>query len=376
MDATSSDSGGAGAVSGVSKTAPKPGFRAHAAAPPPAPRVHAPPPSASPARGPPRINLGTKPTSVSPALVEDDLEMSYPPPTEHGCTALDIAYYFHPSTHWTEAWYSKPKGLPTPLQNEGRVRWRANTSWVGTTQTLYAGFLFADLSICWFSVTYDKVTPADPNDAAAVQRHAEYLPRPAPMDGAALRAAHDTYGEIVAAFAESFAGTGRFCARGECWDLANEALAHAARLLPAAPPVGSIARTHGHLIFKGTPRAGRWYGGDDRVRRGDVVEWRLARLDLPRGAYASFGNPDHTAVITADAVPTRTPVHGGALHPSELVQLEVVEQGVDSPPVKKTYPLAGFKDGEVWIYRPVGMQAYVGAELAPTPPAGVRTLTL
>lgn len=64
-----------------------------------------------------------------------------------------------------------------------------------------------------------------------------------------------------------------------CWDMANEALLECAKHgLP--PPVTSINRTHGHLIFEGKAwgkgpdqQTGRWRGGDNSVRRGDIVEW-------------------------------------------------------------------------------------------------------
>jgi hypothetical protein len=44
------------------------------------------------------------------------------------------------------------------------------------------------------------------------------------MDKVALLEEHEICGETITAFAESFLGTGQFCAREECWDLADQAL--------------------------------------------------------------------------------------------------------------------------------------------------------
>lgn len=61
--------------------------------------------------------------------------------------------------------------------------------------------------------------------------------------------------------------------------MANEALL-ACTQYDVPTPTRSINRTHGHLIFEGRAwgkrpeeQIGRWRGGDDRIRRGDIVEW-------------------------------------------------------------------------------------------------------
>lgn len=59
--------------------------------------------------------------------------------------------------------------------------------------------------------------------------------------------------------------------KGECWDMASEALASVTDL---PPPVPSIARTHGHLIFCGSAKSkdvkrdqrGRWRGVGAHLR--------------------------------------------------------------------------------------------------------------
>lgn len=158
---------------------------------------------------------------------------------------------------------------------------------------------------------------------------------------------------------------------GECWDLASEALAGIQGL---PPPVPAIARTHGHLLFSGsatgkdfrTQQTGHWRGGDTCVRRGDIVEWRTVRLRTERG-WADLGNPDHTALIVGTYLSTEQganaePKDGQAIAPWEVGVLEVIEQSKGKAPSRATYDLKDMEKGEVWIYRPVGMQVYTGID--------------
>jgi hypothetical protein len=231
--------------------------------------------------------------------------------------------------------------------------------------------LFSDLSVFWGSIDFSTSAQADPNDRRQVKRDAVYLPRPKPLAKEILVEAHSTYGETIASFAESFVGSGEYCARGECWDLANEALKYFDEFDYVPKPVPSISRTHGHLVYegkalgKGQGMVGRWRGGDDRVRRGDIVEWRLVRIatyGAPPGNYSTLGEPDHTAVVVRETVPRVVVEDGGPLSPEELGSLEVVEQSVGQLPERRVYDLRGFEEGEMWIYRPVGLEAYLGVQ--------------
>ncbi|KAI0772468.1 hypothetical protein BD413DRAFT_545777 [Trametes elegans] len=298
--------------------------------------------------------------SVRPDTASDSIT-SYPPRAEHGSLAEDLAHYFSPSTHWPSAWYTSDTDLlAPPLKGNSKLAWTASWSSDGRTKTLFAGVLFCDLSMCFYS------------------RAARFLPRPAPWDRARLLDAHETYGETVAGFAESFEGTGRACARGECWDLANEALRSFEQYDWVPKPVPSIARTHGHLLYEGRAadkartQRGRWRGGDDRVRRGDIVEWRQARVGQGRNGWSVLGDPDHTAVIVSEMTPRATVADGLEVPPRDLGTLEVIEQSLGKPPARATYDLSNLEEGEVWIYRPVGMEAYVGSLLVPQCPEGVH----
>ncbi|KAH9856270.1 hypothetical protein C2E23DRAFT_866290 [Lenzites betulinus] len=310
---------------------------------------------------------------------------SYPPPCEYASSAEDLARYFTPATHWPSAWYTSDTSLlAPPIRDNNQLSWTAAWSSDGRTKTVFAGVVFADLSMCFYTVSWPQNAPSthDPNDPRTVVRGARFLPRPAPWDRPALIDAHETYGETIASYAESFEGTGQACARGECWDLANEALKCFEQYDWVPKPVPSISRTHGHLIYegcaaeKGRTQAGRWRGGDDRVRRGDIVEWRTARVAKGPYSWATLGNPDHTAVIVSDMVPRAAVTNGLSVPPREMGTLEVIEQSLGNPPKRATYDLSQMEEGEIWIYRPVGMEAYVGSLLVGKCPEGVNALSL
>jgi len=251
----------------------------------------------------------------------------------------------------------------------------------GSHKTVSIAAIFSDLSFFWGTVEFST---SNPSDMRQVNRDAVYLPRPKALGRPELVEAHETYGETIALYAESFLGTGQPCARGECWDLANEALKYFAQYDYIPKPVQSTGRTHGHLIYEGKASnqgkemVGRWMGGDDRIRRGDIAEWREVKIGLkgaPPGSLYSLGFPDHTSVFVSDSIPLPSAKDGGSLKPSDLGTIAVVEQSQGHPPSRTEYDLSYFKEGEMWIYRPIGMKAYLGlGELAVTPPEEVQTL--
>ena len=107
------------------------------------------------------------------------------------------------------------------------------------------------------------------------------------------------------------------------------------------------------------------------------MEWRSVRVSMGKWKWSILGNPDHTAVIVKDTVP-RLPVHDGmSITPAEVGTLEVIEQSVGQLPKQEKYDMAGMTEGEVWIYRPVGMEAYLGiAELQAKCPETVAALSI
>lgn len=314
--------------------------------------------------------------------------MSYPPPTQHGSAALDVAMHFADSAHWDNDWYkSSNMGMVPGLKGRNDTRQTATISQTEPYRAKFCGSaLFADLSMVWFSVSYPLQGESAPNDTRTVVREARYLPRPAPLDRAALVEAHEMYGETIASFAEGYADAGEYCARGECWDLAAKALECFQEYDYVPQPIPSTLRTHGHLIYEGKAmgpgrQVGRWRGGDDRVRRGDIVEWRSVRIVVKNGFRTStkmMGNPEHTAVIVGDTVPSVPVSDGMFLKPADLGTLHVVDQSVSTgiKPKRDQCELSGLEEGEVWIYRPVSMEKYIGCSLQAECPEGISALRI
>ncbi|KAF9528833.1 hypothetical protein CPB83DRAFT_853816 [Crepidotus variabilis] len=248
----------------------------------------------------------------------------------------------------------------------------------GPNKSVNIGVLFSDLSVFWGIVDFLTSNPEYPTNRKAI-----YLPPPQTCNQATLTEAHETYSESIALFAESFLGSGQHCGRGECWDLANEALNYFKDYDYIPKPVPSISRTHGHLIYEGRATEmgktleGRWRGGDNRVRRGDIAEWRKVRIGRP-GGFSMLGDPDHTAIIVADMVPRVTPRDGMSLSPAELGILTVIEQSRGQLPERRDYDCSCLEAGEMWIYRPISMEGYLGiSQLSATAPyghAGLREL--
>ncbi|KAH9054132.1 hypothetical protein EDB87DRAFT_1796205, partial [Lactarius vividus] len=330
-------------------------------------------------RGPPKINLSTRPPAPSESPIPPhpnsgpsnsadpaDLQMSFPPPAENGSAAADLAWYMHPSTSWDTDWYASNSPIPPHLNGSPDIRFAGAFGSDGRTKTARGVMLFSDFSMCWFSVAYGSGPPV---------RWARFRPCPEPMSAAALRRAAQTHGTVVAAFAVRAEASGRPVAHGECWDIAHEALLHAGTLCaPHDAPVLSTSRAHGHLLFCGRPGVGRWRGGDDRLRAGDVVEWRSVRIGAAQfGSIAILGDPDHTAVLVEDTVPRCAVADGDGVRPADVGVLTVVEQTAGRAPRRGSYDLAKLQEGEVWVYRPVGMVEYLGSTLSIDIPSGLET---
>jgi len=206
-----------------------------------------------------------------------------------------------------------------------------------------------------------------------VRREAKWSDPPPPWSGADLYAASMMYGDLLAEFAEEAERARQWVGRGECWDLANEGLKSIGERIEQSggpKPMPCIGRTHGHLLFNATAgKPGIWRGSETAIRRGDVVQWLSAKIK-PVGqphVKMTLGEPDHTAIVVSDAAVDelesgyRAPdgllreLHAGSIGP-----LEVIEQSVREVPTRRTYDMKEFLSGQVWIYRPVAMEAYIG----------------
>ncbi|KZT58073.1 hypothetical protein CALCODRAFT_259471 [Calocera cornea HHB12733] len=325
-----------------------------------------------------RAVLRTNPsqTHTRAALDSQQFHLDTPPTS---MTSATICEFFLPSTHWPSAWYEDKKGsLPPPVVGSKDVQGGGRWSSYGDEMTRIGYVLFADLSVLWYRVQWNSQRH-DPN---SVQREAMYRPPPEPWSSDLLRWANELYGEELVAFAENSEAAGQPIGRGECWDLAHSGL-QSILTNPATAhfpkPVQSISRTHGHLFFAGSGAAnynaqvGRWRGGDDRVRRGDIVEWNRVKIQTTDGGRMTLGDPEHTAIIVAvPDEPIPSAADGADVKPYELGWLEVVEQSKAHPPMRRRYDMSKFSEGKVWIYRPVPDE-YIGpgltAEWPPQQPA-------
>lgn len=214
------------------------------------------------------------------------------------------------------------------------------------------------------------------NPAKSLTIETRYRPSPGAWGREDLIEASKAYGDHIARFAEIAVRNEEHVGRGECWDMANEAIGSISASAPLLPkPVQSIGRTHGHLIYHGEGAAipdlqkGVWRGGDLCVRRGDIIEWRRAKVSTvqPR-SEATLGTPDHTSVVVEDAfVRTKLSTQLGEdgtfeLQPSAIGTVTVVEQAMRQLPVRNRYDLSTLVQGEISIYRPVSMAKYLGLD--------------
>ncbi|BGP17702.1 hypothetical protein JCM10213v2_005741 [Rhodosporidiobolus nylandii] len=358
-----------------------------------------------PPTSPPAVALSTRPrlpassssSSASPqpfAPTPKPPELhapSYPPHETHSSSALSLLHYIL-SAPFSSAWFVHTPGqspLPPPLIRRSDVRSTCAWSSNGMGSNVGQGcVVFGDTSVLWYRLTWLTFSEQSGRAHLDVRREGRYRPRAGPLEADELYEASETYGPLICAWAERAEQAGAPVARGECWDLANEALASISSQHPdLPPPFPSIARTHGSLLFYANAARknetgevlGTWTGGDVYVRPGDVVEWRkvrIAEVGAARGGYSLLGDPDHTALILSAASPSSLPSLSSTLTDasyllSSLVSLTVLEQSLGHAPRTASYDLAKLSEGEVWIYRPVAMERLAGlADLSPEWPKG------
>ncbi|GAA5904743.1 hypothetical protein JCM8208_001341 [Rhodotorula glutinis] len=349
-------------------------------------RAAAPPPIASASR--PRLAPTSSSTSSSapdrfaPTPKPPELHApSYPPRESHSSAALSLLHYLtsHP---FSSPWFvhsPSPTSSPLPPPLVGRTDLRFTASWSqrNSLKQHVGVALFADASVAWWRISWTAESERAGRAHLDAECEARYRPRPdvASWDAHALYAHSEALGGGVARFAEEAVERGEPVARGECWDLASEALGAAGAAAGGGgdKAFSSIGRTHGALLYHAAAgRDGTWTGGDAYVRAGDVVEWRSVRISevgARRGEYMVLGDPDHTAVILSASPPLSPP----SLPPSSpfvdpsyplasLSSITVAEQSLGQAPSIRTYDLSTMTEGEVWIYRPCTLRALCGID--------------
>ncbi|GAA5824989.1 hypothetical protein JCM11251_006054 [Rhodosporidiobolus azoricus] len=368
--------------------APGPATKVVSPAPylPPSPSA-APPPVALSTRPRPPSSFSSSPHPFAPTPKPPELHApSYPPRESHSSLSLSLLHYILHSP-FSSAWFVHSTSpsftpLPPPLIGKGNTRFTCSWQQSGPNKVALGAVVFADTSVAWYRLSWTTASEAAGRAHLEVRREGRYRPQCEPMEADELYAASEMYGPLICAWAEDAERAGVPVARGECWDLANEALLHIQNdhaHLP--PPFPSISRTHGSLLYYasadpggergvGGEVVGTWTGGDVYVRPGDVVEWRKVKIRevgaLP-GSYSKLGDPDHTALILSASPPSslpspspQNPLTDPSYPLSALVSLTVLEQSLGRAPRVASYDLAAMSEGEVWIYRPVPARKVFG----------------
>lgn len=201
---------------------------------------------------------------------------------------------------------------------------------LGGTYTL--NVTFPDVS----KATYNFTWP--PGNPAAVKVDTEYTQSPLFDDfpTSTLIAWSNQFGEHVALWSERMIG--KVVGRGECWDLAHDALEKGC----GKHAFISNAKVHGYPILdvqindQGQLVYANGRGQLDLIRRGDIIQMDTARFEMLDGSVKKGGFPDHTAVVVEQA---------------EGV-IDVLEQSQGVPVHDGTYNMKCMRAGRVTVYRP------------------------
>ena len=315
---------------------------------------HAPVPVSVPRQATPLIKAAARPTAAASTTTTTTSAAA-----DSDSEAYKLAQFFLPSTSWSSypEWFAfdrLPSGsqpTPPPLANRDVIR-SSSWSYHGAKKTVDGIALFEDLSITWYHLTWT-------GDPRTVKREARWSNPPDPWNGADLYAASMMYGDLLAEFAEDAERSRQWIGRGECWDLANEGLKSVGERIEQSggpKPMPCIGRTHGHLIFTAIAgKTGTWRGGENAIRRGDVVQWlkvKIKPLGQPH-VTVTLGEPDHTAIVVSDTAVAgledipETDDGLRALDAACIGSLEVIEQSVRELPTRRTYDMSQFASGQV-----------------------------
>ncbi|KAJ8293878.1 Altered inheritance of mitochondria protein 3 [Rhodotorula toruloides] len=332
----------------------------------------------------------TPPLTARPASTPASSSSS----SSDSCAALSLLHsLLHPSPSqpppFSTLFFLSPPQVTSHLPPFllSRSDHRTAFSWSQTTpsrMTHLACAVFADSSVAWWKIDFDPSLAREKlarGEGVRVEGRYRAPTKVEEWSAEELFEASEVYGRRVADFARRAVERGQPVGRGECWDLAHDALESVGPKVWAQggePPFPSIGRSHGALLFHASSArldergriVGEWYGGDGYVRQGDVIQWRSVRireLGGKEGSYCLLGDPEHTAIVLSPHPPSSppslppSPPYSDPSYPlSSLTALTVAEQSLSHPPSIRTYDLGTMDEGEVWIYRPASMRRVTG----------------
>ncbi|KAH9812551.1 hypothetical protein DFH28DRAFT_899131 [Melampsora americana] len=295
---------------------------------------------------PPPISIHNKPSHPSNVF-----EAKYPTTMN----SSDLFQYFQAHQLWNpneDQWYTLSDPIPIPIKNLTDVKRMSSWKQTGSIRHQFNYILFSDLSQFWSMIIFDVNKPFPPKEVKA-----QYRQTPELQTLNQLILSSQTYSPTILQYLESVEQNQEHVGRGECWDLANEALKSISSLSPHLPlPLTSLNRTHGWLLYHGESYGlghgkGQWSPDFlDQIRPGDVIEWRLVSCNtLYPTLMCKLGDPEHTAMILD--VQSSNLSHR-FFPPSQLGQITVLEQSLKQTPIRRTYDLSTISSGSVWIYRP------------------------
>lgn len=315
---------------------------------------------------PPPISIHNKPKSNL-----NQFEAKYPTTM----SSKDVASYFLNHHSWNanqDQWYTSPDPIPNPLLNLTDIKRMSSWRQTGSIRHQFNYVLFSDLSQLWSSIIFNTERPFPPQEVQV-----KYRLTPSVKNTNQLISASETYSHHLLQYLEGVEHHQRHVGRGECWDLANEALKTIPSLAPHLPlPLTSINRTHGWLLYHGEANGvgngvGHWLPESmDEIRPGDVIEWKLVSCNtINPTLMCKLGDPEHTAMIL-DVQSSN--ITNRFIPPSQLGHITVLEQSLKQLPIRRTYDLSTMSAGSVWIYRPDSEKNLLGlsANSCDWPPKG------
>lgn len=236
---------------------------------------------------PPPINLATKPTFPSAAAATGMTTATTAKSAE--LSGKDRKFDLELSSLWFMA---DARQLQLPPDFKG-LNWTFSGSTSGDSHTInIAVRIPQDLSIVKFQLTWLQ---SNPLQTVHVQRND--IPPPRDLSGAELLEANNEFGDKVASWAES--KHSQQVGDGECWTLAKYAIDQGTNGQAMSPQ----GYTHGCLIYHinngSTPLVYK-----DDIRRGDIIQYTTVVFETKNDSgrvinKSSYGNPNHTAVVSS-----------------------------------------------------------------------------